>query len=131
MIWSWGVGVAQEGSIFEQKSKLLNKALIERDSLTLDALLHENLEYGHSNGWEENKQQLIRNNQSGALIYLSIESDSIIHAQKGNTALVKYNAKIKGLFAEKTFDLKLKVWQIWIREKSKWRLWARQAVKLE
>lgn len=102
-----------------------------RDSVSLNTLLHKDLEYGHSNGWEENKKELIGNNQSGSLIYLSIETDSIYGIQEGSIAKIKHIAQVKGLLGEKAFDIKLKVWQIWLKENSNWKLWARQAVKIE
>lgn len=122
---------AQQENYIEEQVKGLNKALLDKDSITLDLLLHNELIYGHSNGWEENKMELIRNNQSGLLVYLSIETDSLNYTQIGKTVRAKHNAMIRGLLGEKTFHIKLKVWQIWLKENSNWKLWARQAVKIE
>lgn len=122
---------SQQEDPIKERVISLNKALLLRDSVSLNTLLHKDLEYGHSNGWEENKKELIGNNQSGSLIYLSIETDSIYGIQEGSIAKIKHIAQVKGLLGEKAFDIKLKVWQIWLKENSNWKLWARQAVKIE
>lgn len=122
---------SQGNAALEYRVLDLNRALIQKDSISLMELLQDDLEYRHSNAWVETKQELIRNNQSEALIYHSINEEQIHIKQKGKTSLVKYIADINGQLGEKNFALKLMVWQVWIKEKSKWKLWARQAVKIE
>ena len=52
---SWIV-VAQVDSVeLKNAMQKLDKALLEKDSLILAAVLHKEVSYGHSNGWVQTK----------------------------------------------------------------------------
>ena len=55
---------SQDSKPLISAARSLNSALIQKDSLLLVKLLHPSLSYGHSNGWVENKQEVIENNVS-------------------------------------------------------------------
>lgn len=109
-----------------------SKALMEKDSKALQSILHEHLSYGHSNGWVEDKETLIRNNADGTLIYLQIQVDSssLIQEQYSRSATVRYKAKHQVQLRGKILDLELYVAQYWIKKKGKWKLIFRQSAKL-
>lgn len=109
----------------------LHAALVSRDTIALHHFLDDQLTYGHSNGWIETKQDLIKNNFVKKLIYESISEDSISVQLSGSVAVARFNAIIKGVVADQAFHLKLHVCQTWIRDDLSWKLMARQAVKLE
>jgi hypothetical protein len=46
-----------------------DKALIDKDSIALKRLLSDELSYGHSNAWLENKQEVIADLYNGKLTY--------------------------------------------------------------
>lgn len=114
----------------EQLSIQLNDALIHKNSKLLDELLHEKLTYGHSNMWIEDKQSLLANNESDYLVYRKIQCDSISSWTEGNTCILRLNTKISVSLQKKDIDLQLKVLQVWVKKKSKWKLLARQSVKV-
>jgi ketosteroid isomerase-like protein len=108
----------------------LNKALLQKDSVTLKRLLHEDLTYGHSTGWIENRQEVIRNLYNGKLTYTKIEQQEPKIWVEGKTALVRKDAIAAIMLDGKPQDLKLHVLQVWVKTKKGWQLMSRQSVKL-
>ncbi|NOT36134.1 MAG: nuclear transport factor 2 family protein [Saprospiraceae bacterium] len=108
----------------------LNQALIHREADILDKILDKNLSYGHSNLWIEDKSTLINNNASGHLIYKSIEIDKITTEKNGNTCVVRYYARHNVILQGKEISLNLHVMQVWKKKSCKWKLLARQSVKI-
>lgn len=108
----------------------LEQALIEKDSVALDKLLHKDVAYGHSSGWVQNKRTVVEDMRSGFLVYKKFENHSItINAEK-EKAIVKEKVSVSGARDGKTFDLNLFVLEVWLRNKTGWQLYARQSTKL-
>lgn len=118
-------------AVIAENCKMLDKALVQRDTLTLNKLLHNNLSFGHSNGWLEKKNDLLRTLKTEKVSYLSIDqvSTAIIQYQKKDLISTRRDIDVKGLLEGKSFDLKLNVLEIWIKERGEWQLLARQSVK--
>lgn len=108
----------------------LHQALVKKDKLTLDSLIADVCTYGHSNAWIENKGQLLENNESGFLNYVSIQEDSMKLYTLGETAIARFKAGIRGTMKQNSFLLDLSVMQVWIFHNKRWQLLARQAVKI-
>ncbi|RYD59325.1 MAG: nuclear transport factor 2 family protein [Sphingobacteriales bacterium] len=108
----------------------LNKALLQKDSVTLKKLSHENLTYGHSNGWIETRQDVIGNLYNGKLTYTKIEQQEPKIWMEGKTATVRKDATAAILLDGKPMELKLHVLQVWVKTKKGWQLVSRQSVKL-
>lgn len=107
----------------------LNKALLQKDSVTLKRLLHEDLTYGHSTGWIETRQEVINNLYNGKLSYSKIEQQEPRIWVEGKTAIVRKNAIAAITLDGKLMDLKLHVLQVWVKTKKGWQLVSRQSVK--
>jgi hypothetical protein len=111
--------------------KKLDKALVEKDFSTLQSLLHNDVSYGHSSGWVENKQDIINDLKSGKLVYNKIDNSSVmIVAINKDWTTVRTITNAEGAVNETAFQLKLHVLQVWIKTKSGWQLIARQSTKL-
>jgi hypothetical protein len=110
----------------------LDKALVTKDEKALVQLLHADVSYGHSNGWVQNKTDIVNDLKSGKLIYDKIENTSVtIVAINNNWATVRSNTNAMGRSAAiPTFELKLHVLQVWLKTKNGWQLLARQSTKL-
>jgi hypothetical protein len=121
---------AQKNEILLQSVQSLNQALLTNDSSTLQLLLHKDLSYGHSNGWIEKKEELIRNNNSGYLIYKVIQVDSMHIQIEDKLAIARYTATHDIVLNGKSISLKLHVCQTWVKQKRKWKLLARQSTKI-
>ena len=108
----------------------LNKALVTQDTVALNQLLHEKVNYGHSNGWVQTKREVINDFVNGKLKYTSVESVVGKVEVIKNTALVRSESMVEGVGNGNAFKMKLQVLQVWMWEKNKWLLIARQSVKL-
>jgi ketosteroid isomerase-like protein len=112
-----------------EKMEGLKTALLTKDSLSLSALLAEDVTYGHTNGLTQSKQELIRSVMSGQQDYKSItirKSEIRIH---GNTAIVNIEGNSSLLLDGKPLDLDMDVLLVWVLEKDGWKLAARQSVR--
>ncbi len=124
------INIHAQKCIAEIATEKLNQALIQKDLTALDKLLHKNLSYGHSNLWIEDKVSLIQNITNNYLIYKSIIIDSIDCNRMGNQSIIRYGAKFKVIYNEKEINLNLHVMQVWIKKCGRWKLLARQSVKI-
>ena len=108
----------------------LDKALLQRDEKTLQTVLHKEVSYGHSNGWIQNKDEILNDFTSGKLIYNKIENNSsaIVTISK-KYATVKTNTNAEGVVNGTAFNLRLHIMQFWIKTKKGWQLIARQSAK--
>jgi hypothetical protein len=122
--------IAQKNYSVEQLANTLNQALIERNEYLLHELLHEDLSYGHSIAWIEDKKELISNNQSKFLIYEKISMDSVSVKYTDNIAVLRCQSMIDVILNDKKINLKLHICQVWINAGGKWKLIARQSTKM-
>jgi hypothetical protein len=119
----------QEGAIAEACGKL-DKGLTEGDTAILKTLLHPKLSLGHSNGLIETKEELLQHLYSGYLKYKEIVEESYTEIQLvQDVATVRRNLKVSGALKDTSFDLRLKVLEVWIKRNGTWELLCRQSVK--
>ncbi|MBL7717911.1 MAG: nuclear transport factor 2 family protein [Flavipsychrobacter sp.] len=108
----------------------LNDAMIKKDSVLLGKVLHKKLSYGHSNGWIENRRELIANLYNGKLVYNRIETTGEKLEIVRGTATVRNTANIDVLMDGKEMSFKLYVLQVWVwKDKEGWKLLGRQSVQ--
>lgn len=119
----------QTGFLKDAVSKL-EVALVKKDSVTLKKLLHPKLSYGHSNGWVENKQEVISDLFNGKLTYVKIESSDYQWQALKDWASVRSTSKISYKVDGKNGELELHVLQVWVKTNKGWQLFARQATKI-
>jgi uncharacterized protein DUF4440 len=127
------ISVAQVDSVsLKQAISDLDKALVTKDEKALVQLLHNEVSYGHSNGWVQNKTDIINDLKSGKLIYDKLESTTVnIVAINNNWATVRTNTNAIGRSGTNPpFELKLHILQVWLKTKTGWQLLARQGTKL-
>ena len=107
----------------------LRKALIDPDKSTLDALVTDELTYGHSSGLIQDKAAfeaaLLNKSSDFVTIDLSQQTIRIV----GNTAWVRHTLSATTNDGGKPGSTRLLVLLVWVKQKGAWRLLARQAVK--
>jgi len=133
LLFASAISFAQVDSIsLKQAMSDLDKALMTKDEKALVQLLHPQVSYGHSNGWVQNKTDIINDLKSGKLIYDKIENTTVnIVAINNNWATVRTSTNATGRSTTiPTFELKLHVLQVWLKTKDGWQLLARQGTKL-
>lgn len=107
-----------------------DKSLETKDTVALKWLLSDKLQYGHSNGWIEKKEDVIKDLFNGKLTYKKIKATDQNVTTDGDVAAVRNTVDIDVLFNGKPMNFKLKVLQIWLWENKHWVLFARQSVSV-
>ncbi len=109
----------------------LRKAMIDADKSTLESLTAEQLSYGHSSGAIEDKAAFVDAIVSGKSNFNSIELSEQTIKFAGNDAIVrhKFKAELTGSGGAVN-NVNIGILQVWQKQKGKWKLIARQAVKL-
>jgi hypothetical protein len=109
--------------------KSFHQALVVKSIATINQHTDKTLSYGHSNGWVENKRQLMDNLASGKSRYNRFDEDSITATVSGNLAQVRFKADIDAAEHSQPLHFKLYVLEVWVKKSNRWVLLARQATK--
>jgi Domain of unknown function (DUF4440) len=129
LLFTYNALYAQDTTAVKQAVDRLEKALVEKDSAVVKSLLHNKVLFGHSNGWVQNKDEVIRDMNSGYLRYVIINRQSVSIKIDGKFAVVKEWMEVTGSKDGTDFKVKLFVLQQWIKTKKGWQLWIRQSAK--
>lgn len=115
---------------FDEHPHLLDRSLVNKDTLQLNKLLHSDLSLGHSNGWMENKQGLLQTLMDEGVIYKSIQPTGILEITHRSEKLLttRRDIDVEGIVNDNHFSVKLNVLEIWTCENGYWQLLARQSV---
>jgi len=126
------VHAQSDSAIVKENVARLENALIAKDYREIEALLYKDVNFGHSTGWIQSRQEVINDCKSGKLAYQKIERNNLYVAAIGKDwATVRYSGIAEGLNEGKEFKIALHVLQVWVKNnKGKWQLAARQATKL-
>lgn len=129
------IGFAQKG----QEQQLIARTYLlshtvfgTKDSLTLEDLFAKKASYGHSGGKVESREEAIAAISKNISVYTdtAVNNIKIIFADD-DVAIVRHLFKATeknkdGKISQLNFSMML----VWIKEKKRWRLMGRQAVKL-
>jgi hypothetical protein len=109
----------------------LRKALIDPEKASLDALVLDELTYGHSNGNLQDKaafeEALLNKSSDFVTIDLTNQTIKVV----GNAAWVRHTLSATTNDGGKPGSAHLSVLLVWLKQKGQWRLFARQAVKIQ
>ncbi|HEX7902356.1 MAG TPA: nuclear transport factor 2 family protein [Chitinophagaceae bacterium] len=108
----------------------LRNAMISGNRTSLENIAADQLSYGHSGGGVENKAEFVEKIASGKSDFVSIELTEQTISVSGKTAVVRHILNASTNDDGKPGTVKLKVLLVWQKQNGKWKLLARQAVKL-
>ncbi len=103
--------------------------LVKKNTVSINQQTDKALTYGHSNGWVETKNEMIKNLETGYLSYQSFREDSIAVSINANVASARFIADINATLNGTPAVFRLKVLEVWVKKGNRWVLFARQAVK--
>lgn len=115
----------------------------ERTILNMDVLMQNNDEnivqsfaddvsFGHSNGWIQNKSDFIRDFKSKKVSYDTIRNIVFKEAKKsGKIYSIHRIIQVAGSYKNIHFSMKLSTLEVWKKLQVKWKLWSRQSVELK
>jgi Domain of unknown function (DUF4440) len=110
--------------------KEFHRALVTKNTVSINQQTDKALSYGHSNGWVETKTEMIKNLETGYTSYKSIKEDSLQVTINGNMANARFVGDYEvSLNGGNAIVYHLKVLEVWVKKGKRWLLFARQAVK--
>lgn len=121
---------AQTNRSLVQAAENLRLLMIDPVKSKLDMLLTDALNYGHSGGHIDNKQEFIEKLTSGKSHFVSIDiTDQTVQVYK-HTGIIRHNLYAVTNDGGKSGTVKLHVLTVWIKKGHKWMLASRQGVKI-
>ena len=112
---------AQEAAVFAAETARF-QAQTKRDAAALDALLHEELYYLHSNGLIESKKDFINSVRGGKIVYASMEATDRRLRVYGKTAVLTGLVTVSGQYQGKEFELGLYYTSVYRKRRGRWQL---------
>lgn len=123
-------GQKDEATVDQLHRKKFNW-LINKNYDSLNQLLHEQVNYIHSNGWVQTKKEVIEDLKTGKLNYTQIEIIEATTSIYKNTAVVSGKGRFHGLMPDKSeFNLSLFYTEVYIKVGKEWKLFNRLATKI-
>lgn len=120
----------KEKALLIQVSKL--DSLMENNNSKILELFSDDVSFGHSNGWIQNKDDFKKDFESGKVKYQYVKQTELKEFKiKNKFANIRRIIAVKGLYKNEIFEMKLSVLEFWIRQKGIWKLWSRQSVSLK
>ena len=114
------------------RSNDLSKAVFEtKDSKALEDLVASGVTYGHSGGNLEDKKTMISKAVASKTTYKNIEFERVSLDRDGKTAVLRHIFRATSVENGVETPLNLSIMQVWKKQSGEWRLWARQAVKIQ
>ena len=107
-----------------------DKALLAKDSVSLQRMLDDNMTYCHSNGWIETKKEVVNDLFNGKLTYKQINATDKEIKVSRRVAAVRMKADVDVIVGGTPVHVKLNILQVWHWKHRHWVLVARQSVKI-
>ena len=111
--------------------KEFHQALVNKNTTSINQQTDKALSYGHSNGWVETKADVIKDLETGYLVYHSYKEDSLTITINETIANARFVADIKATMNGNDTNVHLKVLEVWVKKDKEWLLFGRQAVKIQ
>lgn len=119
-----------EQAIWNNVLALHNAVFGNKDSIAIERLVSNIVEYGHSTGLLEDKPAMVKNAVNSTTRYEQVSNQLLSIKTMGKIGIlrmiIKGNSTDKGV----TAPLHLGVLQVWQKEGKDWKIIERQAVKL-
>src|SRR6185295_8976567 len=109
--------------------KEFHQALVNKNTASINQQTDKALSYGHSNGWIETKEDVIKDLETGLIVYHSYKEDSLNITMNGAMANARFVADISATLRGNTTNFHLRVLEVWVKKGKRWLLFARQAIR--
>lgn len=121
----------KEKEVVERTYLLSHTVFGTKDSLTLEDLFAKKATYGHSGGNIQTREEAIRGISHNGSVYSDTAVSNLKVLIEDDVAIVRHLFKATEKAKDgKVTNLNFTMMLVWIREKGKWRLMGRQAVKI-
>ncbi len=112
-----------------QSSENLRLAMIDGNKEKLEAIVSDSLSYGHSGGLVEGKKEFVEKISSGKSDFVTIEISNRTISISKKVAVERHELSATTNDSGKPGTVHLRILLLWQKQKGKWVLLARQAVK--
>jgi hypothetical protein len=132
LIWVMNGTFAQKNNSCNTQHEHFLVALGQSNMAVLKNTTHSLLNYGHSNALLENQVAFLHAIESKAAVYTSVKSTGRSLNQVEKTCTIRENLQVELLLnSSQKVNLNLKTLHVYVREKRKWKLLERQAVRIQ
>ena len=118
-----------EGAV-KEATESLRKALFAQDKAKLEALIAEQVSYGHSDGRIQNKAEFVDGTMTRKATVKSLDFPELKVAIVGNAAIARHLWVSESELDGKPTSTKIGVLAVWQKQDGSWKVLARQAYKL-
>src|SRR6476620_5590097 len=130
VLFSFGFANAQtEVEKLTTALKEFHQALVNKNTASINQQTDKALSYGHSNGWVETKADMIKDLETGYIVYHSFKEDSLKITINDSIANARFVADVKATMNGNDTNVHLKVLEVWVKKGKRWILFARQGVR--
>lgn len=120
----------QEKQLLSQTAKL--DSLMQNNNSDILNLFEKEVSFGHSNGWIQNLDDFKKDFTSKKVVYKEIKQTEVSEIKKfRNTFSIRRKINVSGLYKNHGFEMNLSLLEIWVKNKSEWKLWSRQSVEIK
>jgi hypothetical protein len=112
-------------------SETKNRWLVDNNIDSIRNLLDNRCLYMHSNGWIQTAADVVKDMQSGKLVYKKITITESQARQFESMVIVTGKGRFEGEVDNKPFGMALMYTEVYVKRKSSWKLVSRQSTKLE
>ena len=105
-------------------------AVMSGDFSALERILGDQIIYAHATGNVENKSEYLGRLRSGAQKYEKVEQQSANVRMYGDAAVVHAKMRMVGKSNSRSFDDRVMMLHLWVRQGGRWQLVAHQTTKL-
>lgn len=124
-----GSAAADGGAGAAAAAEKLRVAMVDPTRQALDALVADDLSYGHSGGKVDTKASFISDLLDGKSDFVTIAiTDQTVKVVK-DVALVRHTPSAQTNDSGKPGNVTIKILQVWQQQGGQWKLLARQAVR--
>ena len=124
--------IAQSGlekealALHEKKFRWLETKQVD----SLEALLHEDIQYVHSNAWRETKSEVIENIKTDHLTYRKVTIESASANVFSQTVVVNGRALFEVALDGRPIDIYLDYIEVYLYSEDRWQLISRHSCKI-
>ena len=118
-----------EGAV-KEATESLRKAWLAQDKAKLEALIAEQVSFGHSDGRVQNKAEFVDGTMTRKATVKSLEFPELKVAIVGNAAIARHLWVSESELDGKPTSTKIGVLAVWQKQDGSWKVLARQAYKL-
>ncbi len=111
---------AQSDQVVLNLSKAKFDWMVAKNYDSLNRLMDEKMEYIHSNGWVQTKNEVIEDFKSGKVSYNKMTVKETHARSYGNTVIVEGLGTFEGTNEGKTFTLELRYSEVYIKSGRQW-----------